>query len=181
MESNIEDKNNSGASDLFELIQSIQSKLNDEQKPDTNNTNFEETPKEVNNLKSENTNMNNMNMNNNNSLDLSGLSSILGKINIPELLSGLGNSNNSSNKKSQNNYSNENSNSSNSDNLNIDMNTIFKMQKIIGSMNKSDPRKNLLLSLKPFLRQSRQDKINEYITILSLTSVLGIFGDKGSD
>ena len=179
MESNIEDKNNSGASDLFELIQSIQSKLNDEQKLDTNNTKFEEASKEVNNLKSENTNMNNMN--NNNNLDFSGLSSILGKINIPELLSGLGNSNNNSNKKSQNNYSNENINSSNSDNLNIDMNTIFKMQKIIGSMNKSDPRKNLLLSLKPFLRQSRQDKINEYITILSLTSVLGIFGDKGSD
>ncbi|MNP28799.1 hypothetical protein D3C76_1217920 [compost metagenome] len=61
------------------------------------------------------------------------------------------------------------------------MNTILKMQRMLGSMNKSDPRKNLLLSLKPFLRQSRQDKLNEYITILSVTSALGIFGGKGSD
>ena len=48
-------------------------------------------------------------------------------------------------------------------------------------MNNSNPQKDLLLSLKPFLRKSRQNKINEYLTILSLISLLDSFKDKGSD
>lgn len=62
----------------------------------------------------------------------------------------------------------------------FDVNTIMKIQKIMSAMNKDDPRKNLLISLKPFLRKSRQEKINEYITYLSIGSALGIFDDKGS-
>ena len=48
-------------------------------------------------------------------------------------------------------------------------------------MNTNDPKRNLLISLKPFLRKSRQDKLNEYITILGIIKVLGIFDKKGSD
>ncbi len=62
----------------------------------------------------------------------------------------------------------------------FDVNTIMKIQKILSSMNKDDPRKNLLISLKPFLRKSRQEKINEYLTYLTIGSALGIFDDKGS-
>lgn len=62
----------------------------------------------------------------------------------------------------------------------FDINTIGKIQKILSSMNKDDPRKNLLISLKPFLRKSRQEKINEYLTYLTIGSALGIFDDKGS-
>ncbi|MNI93952.1 hypothetical protein D3C73_1519800 [compost metagenome] len=63
------------------------------------------------------------------------------------------------------------------------MNTISTIQRLFGSgaAGMADPRKNLLMSLKPFLRQSRQDKLSEYLTILSITSALGIFGNKGSD
>lgn len=63
----------------------------------------------------------------------------------------------------------------------IDINTFTKIQKILTSMNKNDPRKNLLISLKPFLRESRQEKINEYLTYLSIGNALGIFEDKGSE
>lgn len=63
----------------------------------------------------------------------------------------------------------------------FDPSLLLKFQKIIGAMNNSNPQKDLLLSLKPFLRKSRQNKINEYLTILSLISVLDSFKDKGSD
>ena len=52
---------------------------------------------------------------------------------------------------------------------------------IISNFNKNDPKKDLLKSLKPFLRKSRQDKIGEYINILSIINAIDIFGSKGSD
>ena len=79
-----------------------------------------------------------------------------------------------------------NTNSNNNNNNNnifsgIDPSLIFKIQKIMSSMTKEDPKKNLLISLKPFLRKSRQDKLNEYISMLSIVNALEIFSDKGSD
>ncbi len=62
----------------------------------------------------------------------------------------------------------------------FDINSVMKFQKILSAMNKDDPRKNLLISLKPFLRKSRQDKINEYLTYLTIGNALGLFDDKGS-
>ena len=61
---------------------------------------------------------------------------------------------------------------------NFDINNILKFQKILSSFNSEDPRKKLLLSLKPFLRESRQNKINEYITYLTIIKTLGIFDNK---
>lgn len=78
------------------------------------------------------------------------------------------------------NSTTNNNESSNESNV-FDPNLLLKLQKIIGAMNNSNPQKDLLLSLKPFLRKSRQNKINEYLTILSLISVLDSFKDKGSD
>jgi hypothetical protein len=66
----------------------------------------------------------------------------------------------------------KNQDNSNNENSGLDMNTIFKIQKIISNINKDDPRKKLLLSLKPFLRKSRQDKINEYISYLTIVNAL---------
>lgn len=64
-------------------------------------------------------------------------------------------------------------------NFNFDIGTILKLQKIFSNLNANDPKRNLLLSLKPFLRKSRQDKINEYITILTIGNALGIFNSRG--
>ena len=48
-------------------------------------------------------------------------------------------------------------------------------------MKSNTPQKDLLLSLKPFLRKSRQEKIGDYMTILSVISILESFKNKGSD
>lgn len=79
---------------------------------------------------------------------------------------------------SNNNYQN---NEVSNESSGFDPSLLLKFQKIIGAMNNSNPQKDLLLSLKPFLRKSRQNKINEYLTILSLISLLDSFKDKGSD
>ncbi len=70
---------------------------------------------------------------------------------------------------------------SNSDSsASFDPQLFLKIQKIMSAMNGDNPKKNLLLSLKPFLRKTRQDKINEYITILNIISALDSF-KKGSE
>lgn len=76
----------------------------------------------------------------------------------------------------------DNSNSNNNDNnFTFDPSIILKMQKIIGSMNNNNPKKELLLSLKSFLRKSRQDKMNDYLTILNVISALEALKNKDSD
>lgn len=69
-----------------------------------------------------------------------------------------------------------NTNFSDSSNMfsGIDMNTILKMKSIMEKMNqkKNDPRSNLLLSLKPYLKPSRQEKVDQYIGLFNMGSVL---------
>lgn len=56
----------------------------------------------------------------------------------------------------------------------IDMNTLLKIKGIMEKMNqkKNDPRSNLLLSLKPYLKPSRRDKVDQYIQIFNMSSLL---------
>lgn len=82
---------------------------------------------------------------------------------------------------SNNNNNSNNTTDNTSQDTGFDPSILFKFQNIMKSMNNSNPQKNLLLSLKPFLRKSRQDKMNEYITILNVISMLESFKDKGSD
>ena len=77
-------------------------------------------------------------------------------------------SNNNSTSSSTSN-SDSRTNSSNFDFNNIDINTMMKMKNIIEKMNNSsDPRSNLLQSLKPYLRNEKKDKLDQYSKILSL-------------
>lgn len=83
-----------------------------------------------------------------------------------------------------NTFSGNNSNQANTKqntSSSFDPSLMLKIQKIMSSVTKEDPKKNLLLSLKPFLRKSRQDKLNEYISMLTIANALEIFSDKGSD
>lgn len=64
--------------------------------------------------------------------------------------------------------------------MNLDMDTMMRFGKIISSMNKEDPRKNLLLSLKPFLRNDRQKNVDTYIFVLGILNVLDSFNNEGS-
>ncbi len=76
-------------------------------------------------------------------------------------------------------------NSSNSDdsNSNIDINTILKIKEIMDKINSThnDKRSNLLLALKPYLRKSRQSKLDQYMKLLNMAPLLEIFKNNGGD
>lgn len=62
-------------------------------------------------------------------------------------------------------------------NLNISPGTIMKFQRAFSALNQTDPRKNLLTSLKPFLRETRKKNIDTYITFLGVINAIGVFGN----
>ena len=71
---------------------------------------------------------------------------------------------------------------------NFDFGTMLKMKSIIDSMNKqqNDPRANLLRSLKPYLKNSRKEKVDQYIKLFSMGKVFEMInplggGDKKND
>ena len=71
-----------------------------------------------------------------------------------------------------NGNSNSNNNNSNFDFNNIDMNTILKMKSIMEKLNDSnDPRSNLLYSLKPYLRENKKEKLDQYANMLNIAKI----------
>lgn len=92
----------------------------------------------------------------------------------PEMMQNVSSTINSNNSESNNNSSSStnSSNTTNNNFNNIDMNTILKMKSVIDSMNNSnDPRSNLLNSLKPYLRDSRKEKIDQYANLLNFAKI----------
>lgn len=97
------------------------------------------------------------------------------------------NSENQNNNKQENDISSENTSSKdNSSNKNssfpdIDIGTILKMKTIFDKMNssKNDPRSNLLLSLKPYLKESRKDKLDQYVKLLNMEKVIEVINPLG--
>ena len=79
---------------------------------------------------------------------------------------------------SHNNTSNQN----NFDFSNIDMNTLMKMKSIMEKLNDSnDPRANLLYSLKPYLREERKDKLDQYANLLNVAKIADIFKNENKE
>ncbi len=66
---------------------------------------------------------------------------------------------------------------------NIDMNTIMKMSSAFGKMNnsKNDPRANLLQSLKPYLRDSKKDQLDNYMNLLNVAKIAEIVKDNNKE
>jgi hypothetical protein len=66
---------------------------------------------------------------------------------------------------------------------NIDLGTMLKMKSIIDSMNKqqNDPRANLLRSLKPYLKPSRKEKVDQYIKLFSMGKVFEVINPLGGE
>lgn len=93
--------------------------------------------------------------------------------------------NNSNPAESQNkqDISSQSSSDDNSTFPEFDMTTILKMKKIMDSMksNSDDPRANLLKSLKPYLKESRKEKVDQYIQIFGMGKVFEILGPLGGD
>lgn len=107
-------------------------------------------------------------------------SSGIAQNNIMELLKTIGNQNN--NQIEQKTSFVGNNNESNSPNLNLDPSVIMNLTKMFSSnTSQTDPRKNLLYSLKPFLRETRQKNIDTYVTLLGVINALKIFSNRGSD
>ena len=110
-------------------------------------------------------------INNGSSNDLNNLLSQVS----PEMINNLSNILNSNTQTSSQNSSNQNINNStpnNNNNFNLDMNTIMKMKSIMENMNnKNDPRANLLYSLKPYLRDSKKDKLDRYVNLLNVSKI----------
>lgn len=109
----------------------------------------------------------------------SKFSNMVNEGNIPDemknILSSLSNNSNE-NGKSDENRTGE-------DNASIDFETIMKMKTIMEKMkgSKNDPRANLLLSLKPYLKDSRKDKIDQYVKLFGMSQVMEIFNGMGGE
>jgi len=72
----------------------------------------------------------------------------------------------------------DNDNSNDSLNFDFDLNTILKFKNIYKKINENNaPRNRLLQSLKPFLRDSRKQKVDEYIKIANLIGVIGLINE----
>lgn len=99
----------------------------------------------------------------------------------PEMVDNLMNMLHNSNTTTSSDTESDNEEGSRNDN-NIDFETILKMKSIIDRMNdKDDPRRNLLLSLKPYLKDSRKEKLDQYLQLLNVSRVLDVFPFLGGE
>ena len=64
-----------------------------------------------------------------------------------------------------------------------DMETLMKISQIMKAMNSTENNAstNLLYSLKPFLRKSKQNKIEQYVKMLKISSVISEFNTENSN
>jgi hypothetical protein len=82
--------------------------------------------------------------------------------------------------------SSDSSNNSDSDSqmdFNFDLDTILKMKQIFNKINSNNnnPRNTLLNSLKPFLREDRKKKLNQYIQISNLLGIISLLNENSGD
>ena len=126
-------------------------------------------------------NLKNM-LNNTNSVG-SQSSSSNSNLNItPEMISNLadsikGSTTNSNSANSSTGCENTTINSSN-----IDIATILKVKNIIEALNKKDDvRSNLLYSLKPYLRESRRQKVDQYVNLFKLSGLTDLLKKEKGD
>lgn len=136
---------------------------------------------------------------------IKNLSSMLNGKDMPEDIKNIisnfaSNNSNINNNNSSNDFNNNNShnttshnddissdsrdnNSSSNSSPDIDIGMIIKMKKIMDSMknNKDDPRANLLLSLKPYLKNSRQEKVDQYVKLFNMSKVFEVINPLGGD
>ena len=105
---------------------------------------------------------------------------------LKDMINNFSNNNSSGNSSSDNSYSTASSSGNTEDdnsNFNIDFDTIMKMKSVMDAMNskKNDPRAKLLMSLKPYLKDSRKQKLDQYVQLLNMSSVFELFKENGGD
>ena len=100
--------------------------------------------------------------------------------NFSKMLSNPNTKNEQENSNTTNNQAQtKNSTSNNFDLNNIDMDTIMKFSSAFGKIknSKNDPRSNLLNSLKPYLRDEKKEKIDQYMNLLNVSKIAEIMKD----
>ena len=115
---------------------------------------------------------------------ISNMANMLKNSNFSNNSSGVNNNSNSTqeNEGAKNSEFNTNSASSSNASSSIDFETIMKIKSIMDTLNKKDdPRSNLLYSLKPYLRKTRQDKLDQYVNLFKITQVSDLFNFKKGD
>ena len=102
---------------------------------------------------------------------------------VNNLLNMLGNNSNNTTSNDSSSFHSNSNNTTNSSTSNIDAETLLKMKSLIDAMNskKDDPRSNLLLSLKPYLKESRKDKVDQYIQLINMSKVMDFLPFMGGD
>ena len=148
--------------DLFANVKKMVDSGNipDDIKQMMNNLTNSNNSNNINPNSSNNSNNSNNNANSNNN----DLNNILSQVS-PEMINNLSNMLNSNNRESSQGASQNN-------NFNLDMNTIMKMKSMMENMNtRNDPRANLLYSLKPYLRDSKKDKLDQYVNLLNVSKI----------
>ena len=122
----------------------------------------------------------------NSNIDMNKVNEILNSLSSSDKSSSSNNStqNTSSNSKNNTSSSSNTSNNSSNSNNNIDINTMLKIKEIMDKINSThdDKRSHLLMALKPFLRESRQVKLDQYMKLLDIAPLLEMFkNDNGGD
>ncbi len=64
---------------------------------------------------------------------------------------------------------------------NVDMNTLIKLASTINTSNQDDPRNNLLNALKPYMRDSKKDKMNNYINMLNMAKIANLLNNSNNN
>ena len=164
--------------DMSEMIKKFSMMMNNQEMPDNLKNMLNSVSSSTGNSSDENNKYNNCNdiNNNNNYSDNTE--------NSDNDFGNFSNSNNSnSNSNNNNNNSDNRSNNFNNPFGNIDMNTILKMQHVMNSMNdkQNDSRTNLLMSLKPYLKESRKNKVDQYIQLMKMGKIFEIMNPLGGD
>ncbi len=104
--------------------------------------------------------------------------------NLKNILNNFSSSNESNNSSESSNNAGDSNNSDTSKKIpEFDINTILKIKTIMDSLNNNtdDPRSNLLLSLKPYLGETKKEKIDQYVKFLHFAKVLEILNPMGGD
>ena len=141
----------------------------------------EEVKAMLNNFKTSSENSNNSNNVNNENISSESLNDSNSNSINPEMLKNIMNMFNNSTNSNTSNEANTSNNSSSAPN--IDINTLLKMKSIMDKINtnKNDPRSNLLLSLKPYLKESRKSKVEQYVQLFNMTKVIDAFNQNGGE
>lgn len=123
------------------------------------------------------------NLNNGNNDSKQTLNNMLSQVS-PEMLNNLSSmlQSSNSNKSSNNNLNSSDFTNSSNNGFNLDAETLMKMTSVINAMNqKNSPGNNLLYSLKPYLRDSRKNKLDQYANLLNLTKIADVMKNDKKD